>query len=653
MNRVLGFFLGFLYLTSVTWVSGQSSSDGVEFQLIPIDISQGCTANILKATQRFKGTAFVLPKVLLGVSPSEEPLFEFMRVDEGQYVIQLGLRFINSEQEYTSSRGKVAFCNFTTIKEYLNRTSGPSDQIANIAPLPIKKISIRIPGVAQPAILGSPNTEILDYGGDQVAQFQLTETEAQALLPKLRGLIGVPIYFDLIFGARRSLGYIQANVKSEKISKELENSIAVQMPLGGALTSAQLSQLMAEVLEKYSADIYIEGGEDKDIASIASEFTKQIFNTAGVQAARGAPEDPNEKKDPGVAPTPEQPKPAPPLLNEPQAAPRLPIPTVTVNNVLKYFEGKSEINLKLQKMSSTEDHVYTTSTVIRSSETNTKDKPFHLASGMQFLDHTKNHELGETVFPHEIRKGMKVDIFPFSREIQYLKPVRKTHYYSRAELLGGETGLINHFPSTVRRFMMNPKLLVEEGNQSYAYASSDWFNYDFYIWGVNTEAIGYQSASVDRLDLEDITEGKDVIRVFFSNTGARGFSLKDFASENKYWKGSFDEVGGRYRFEVKEQDLGIMHLANIEVFERGPLKRKVVFQEKWNAWCTDEKECTEETTNPDVIDVPKQRSVISLRISVDRVDVGNLRMLPSTSRDGVVEVPLGPPAPDTTPKVLK
>ena len=148
MKRHLSLALSFLMFTSCTSLPMRSQSDrkpaagpdGIQFNPVPLDARQTCDAVILEGTQDYKGTAFVLPRMLISINKDGDPLFEVIPKGDGVgYIFRFAVFFPRTDDQahINGLRGKNSNvfsngCNFDMVQQTMNQGAKPEDQIKNV-----------------------------------------------------------------------------------------------------------------------------------------------------------------------------------------------------------------------------------------------------------------------------------------------------------------------------------------------------------------------------------------------------------------------------------------------------------------------------------------------------------------------------------------
>lgn len=237
--------------------------DGVEFQPIPVNIQNRCSALILKGTNRYQGYAFKMPRVVLSVDKNLEDLFEIIPKGDGSYSLRFGLHFPLTEDaiELRRERSNIMLntCNDEVVLADLNmaeerqaeiegRTTKPDpkqtvtaaktgtvfeNKIHTLSPLPISSIQISIDGFQNMTHeIGMADNNLLSYSNmDHIATFTIPDESTYRLLKEqLTGRMGLSVMVKMFFAARAANGRVEVKINTRDLAQGLEAMLGAQIP---------------------------------------------------------------------------------------------------------------------------------------------------------------------------------------------------------------------------------------------------------------------------------------------------------------------------------------------------------------------------------------------------------------------------------------
>lgn len=263
---------------------------GIQFDMVPVDVRKKCASQILKGTDRFKGTAFVLPRAFVSIDREGNTMFEIVPLSRGRYLLRFGLFFPHTDETYqpTSDAGRqrrdkshvyLAGCDLDAAMRAMNENlEREEDRIRRIAPLPIKSLMIRIDGLNDVYRIGSPNNNLLELQGkDHVVEFKIPNREVlNEILNRLTGRIGLNIQVELFFSARQPDGVTRVTVDTTQIAT------AVSAELGGRIkvTEAEFKTAISNAAAKTNMRVYSESSSSEAYNDFAQKLISQMLQEA-------------------------------------------------------------------------------------------------------------------------------------------------------------------------------------------------------------------------------------------------------------------------------------------------------------------------------------------------------------------------------------
>lgn len=221
------------------------AQEGVQFEAVPISINSSCDPVIFRGTQRYAGTAFLMPRLHLARTSRGTDALEFVKLSN-KYIMQLGLYFprfaIRNEyihyEDYTQSE-----CNYNQIKQAINQgITTEANKVKHIVTLQIKNIGVEVNGVDGEYKVASEKTSILQYQG-QTKKIEIPFTSKDQMddtLARLRSDIGLNVNVNFEFLARKSNGYCKLKINTDKIADQVGAMINAQFS-GESLSKIKLA----------------------------------------------------------------------------------------------------------------------------------------------------------------------------------------------------------------------------------------------------------------------------------------------------------------------------------------------------------------------------------------------------------------------------
>lgn len=289
--------------------------DGIEFQPVPVNINDQCSAVILKGTNKYRGYAFKLPQVVLSVDKNLEDLFEIIPKGNGQYTLRVGLFFPMTEGplEVRRERSNLVIhgCNDNAILADLNEserreqevngtkknaknTDGTvfENKIHTLSPLPMSSIEISLDGFQNMTkVIGTVDNNLLNYQNrDLIADFNIpNEDTYEELKAQLTGRMGVSMNIKMNFAARSVNSRVEFSMNVKSLADSLEAAAGGKFDAKKIVVAeADLRSYMAHAMSKMNLNIRIEQGDDANFDRLANDIMGKII-AANLQAVPMVP----------------------------------------------------------------------------------------------------------------------------------------------------------------------------------------------------------------------------------------------------------------------------------------------------------------------------------------------------------------------------
>jgi hypothetical protein len=592
--------------------------DGVELEAVPLDTGSDCSSIVLRGTRSFQGTAFVMPRVLVGITREGEDLFQISPDDDGSYILSLGLYFPDSTTNLDLRSGRSTLflhgCNFDAALHQMNKdVTDPKLRVNSLARLPVQNIEVVIDGLKNRATIGETGndgragTSILNYeGNDHTVEFKMTAAEIEGIMRRLKRQQGISIRVNMRFTARSNDGALFAEVDLDQLATSLQTTIGGQY----MIASGDLKVAVERAVSNMHINIQTEAGSGTAFQKISDQLMTMILSNvtdvvpSTLPAAQANPptlahQASNPADDEEDDSTPAKPKvnplapikipikldkavrhgnavkldnspvgPAAPLA--PAAAPVVPSNVVAGDNsgsslspvsvkvsaVISYLKSQKKRTINYTNTSELQTAVYTT--------------PVNLQARLQDPDVreivVRSGELASAM-PGEIKKGDHVTIGVAKTIKEKIEYKAKRSYLSANEIT--RLNLTEVFPEILADdFIVHN----EDTKQGYLavgkriYKRSYWFSdYTYpqrYFW--TREQWGPQYGIDREAAVDPSLEAYKglALQASFSRVGTRQFQLADLVQDNVYWTAAYDDVGGKIEL-VAKRDLGYLSITGV------------------------------------------------------------------------------------------
>lgn len=285
--------------------------DGVEFQPVPVNIANRCSAVILKGTNKYRGYAFKLPQVVLSMDKNYEDLFEIIPKGNGQYTLRFGLYFPLTEDAVEIRNEKsnlvVNTCDDNVILADLNESEAREaaltgkkgkdakdangtifdNKIHTLSPLPMSSLEIGIDGFQNMIkLIGTTDNNLLNYQNrDLVADFLIPdESTYEELKAHLTGRMGLSVNIKMNFAAKSSNGRVELDLDLKNVADSLEAAAGGRADVKQLIVAeADLRSFMARAMTSMNLNIRTEAGDDENFNRLAYQVMERII-AANLQA---------------------------------------------------------------------------------------------------------------------------------------------------------------------------------------------------------------------------------------------------------------------------------------------------------------------------------------------------------------------------------
>ncbi|MBX3034237.1 MAG: hypothetical protein KF865_09965 [Bdellovibrionaceae bacterium] len=306
-------------LVSLSMVTGSLPStaaaaggvDGVEFQPIPVNINNRCSTMILKGTNKYKGYAFKMPKVMLSVDKNLEDLFEIIPRGNGQYTLRFGLYFplkddaveLNRERSnlvLNSCKDDIILAELNEMDQRQAAREGRKaserdghgtiyqDKIVELSPLPVSAVEVSINGFqGMTKTVGVIDGNLLSYqNSDLVVDFAIPDEQTyEEIKSHLTGRIGLSVNIRMYFSARSTNGRVDIQLNTNNMARSLEAaanaSLGLKDPTGLAnipIGDADLRAYLAKAMAESNVNLRTEEGDNEAFNRLSYQLIERIVS---------------------------------------------------------------------------------------------------------------------------------------------------------------------------------------------------------------------------------------------------------------------------------------------------------------------------------------------------------------------------------------
>ncbi len=598
-----------------------TGADGVSFMPVPLDTTVNCNSVILKGTRRYQGTAFVLPRVVIAMNKQKETQFEIIQLEADQYLVRFAVYFPRTDDELSlHMRGqnvRLQGCDFGAVIANLNRNvKDENAQVKTLSRIPISGVAVRVDGVKGAYTLGAVEGSILHYQGlDHVVEFPMTRKQLDATLARIEGNIGLGIHIAIKFNARSGDGALYVNANLNELATGLEASLRGKK----MIAAGQLATMIENNISKMNLDVESESSNSR-VFQVASEQIMEMivdslsgrnkddwgswgsskrdgsWNNGNWDTGRNSPFTLGISNGNGDPLNPGGPGTDPDWGNTIGGD-----AMVNVELMLKLLRTKKNFKVSYTNMGPSAQQVYSTSVLFRGEIADPDIRILNVSGGIE----------NARIIPNRLLKGKQLTFAVAGRIPEKIEYIGEKRYLSAKQV--GEMQLAKTFP------MLRNQRAVLRDRPSYlgpigALRAKGWFSSDYYTWSVVEAKTKTKRGKMVEVALESDVVGKLPLQVRFSKVGLRKFTLAQLLTENAYWKGEWDEMGGKIIFTPK-QNLGQMQIINMEEDQMIQIKRQIFIQERRSG--RDSKLMASTQTKPEIMEVPTFRATYQLQLSHD------------------------------------
>lgn len=589
--------------------------DGVEFLPVPVNVADNCSAMILKGTNRFRGIAFKMPRVILGVNKTLQDLFEIIPKGDGKYTLRVGLYFPTKEEAIDLRRDRsqlfVNTCRddliLADINEFDRRAADRATQdpdrlksskklttevkedekIYKLSPLPLAGMEVSIEGFQNLTFKkGESQGNLLNYQNqDIIANFEIPDKATYTEIKDQLAGMGLSLNIKMFFTARSMNGRAKIRINIKNIADSLEAAAKAAIGDRGDVNKtpvaiADLKTYMARAISKQRATIDIEQGDDPDFNK--SMYTIIESMVAQMPAIPQLPQqvyDPNQQNGgwpstwPGTTPTTNGSLQGPrPISVGPQARQNLKPAdgtdprAVYLGAALDVLRQQMNIDMDINNMGKREQQTYTTTVIINGAIPD---------PGFNTLNPIAGDNEG-SAFTNEIEKGDELIIKIPSKRKRLTVIKKQKQLLSRDDVR--TQGFSTYFGNLQKAISTNVLTeIVDRENGGYVAfyrEKSDygWIGRTWHGWWKENMP-SYRWGAIEPKVTTSMTRSKEVelnadalktlpLEIMFSESGKR-FRLTDLAKETSAWIGKLDEEDNVITLTAKRR-LGIMRVFNKE-----------------------------------------------------------------------------------------
>jgi len=616
---------------------------------------------VLRGTRRMAGTAYVLPRVRLGLDADGRPIFHVLHDAQG-YLVTAGLYFPdgsdNGANQADDGRNYRPDCTFAEIKEKLNATLPVEEQIRVLAPLPVSRVVARIPLAEDNAIdfaIGSESTAIVDLvGKDKLIHARVNDENHFRTFVALLRSTGFQVEVNFYFTAQTT-SIARASVDLSESGAAVDAAFSgAGATTGGIILEGDLRTRVAAALR--SARISVEVDGDADFQKYADEIIKKlIVDSPEIQfkeaTVPGADRDhdpvrtnppagqstPGQNGEGGESPegTTEEPADATSgggATSQSSGAASL-LPRFRASAAVAAIKRVSRFEINLANTGAGSEYLYTTHATLKTSQMNANREPYLLTGAGP-------SESGKKVLQYEedIAPGAAFYVVATSRRVRnityaYHSVDYKTVAEVKAARISSRFKLLREYPDSIYD--------SESGfPRAYMYQSAFWWSAN--SWGFETLEPEFSNEDYAQLPSNSIKD-MDYVQVAFTNSAGApinpqtnrpygGIPLNMLAAEGQRrgaWDAELDEANNRVLL-VARQRLGRMTIANNETFPTtnrvssgdADLYEKRYFQATWGAMGGRYLDKTVYSSVGDKLALPTKQSSIKLQILPVTLDSG-------------------------------
>lgn len=297
------------FLAAITVSQVAQAVEATHLSPIPLDVSAKCNSTFFRGMDEFAGTAFVVPRVILGRGPDRGLPIEIIPASGTPgtpYMMNVYLYFpsgdeINDGHGASSRSSDPLACNWQQVKTEMNKSASESQRINRIAFLPLTNIELAIPGIRSVGVVGrgtsaDQTVDVLNYMGQSLAfTFRITEEERKDFESRVVRANGLQAQVRFGFDAGKRDGSVRAFVDADSLMRELDAAAHGETHIA----KANLSAILKSALNSQSIQVEVQQGSREGALDKISEkifdkvmsSLKEMKDATDPVSPQSAPED--------------------------------------------------------------------------------------------------------------------------------------------------------------------------------------------------------------------------------------------------------------------------------------------------------------------------------------------------------------------------
>ncbi|MGZ3722719.1 MAG: hypothetical protein ACXVA9_07315, partial [Bdellovibrionales bacterium] len=263
--------------------------DATELQPVALDNSVRCNRIFFRSSQYYKGTIFVVPRIVSGGGPGARRIYDVYPSDNpNEYNLILKFYFPLNDEVMKSSAASVSkqdsdSCNWATVKEAINHDLGANSEqrINTIARIPLTSLEVNIDGIKDVGLIGrSPGVnkeaDILNYYGRSLtAHFKITAQELQFFQKRVISPSGLVAHVRLRFQAKQRDGSVRAEINLQKLRTNF--AAAAKAKNLGKIAKADLEAMISASTDSETVKIVSEAGSGTSLEAVAKSAVDKLL----------------------------------------------------------------------------------------------------------------------------------------------------------------------------------------------------------------------------------------------------------------------------------------------------------------------------------------------------------------------------------------
>jgi hypothetical protein len=268
----------------------ETLSSGVSADFKPIDITANCDNEILRGTERFRGSYFIVPKAYVARDENtKKTLFQLISKDDGNFI--LGTTFYIQkpgellDKNKIHHNGKIRACDIDSVIRSINKSEAKMEDKINhesapfargvLAPLPLSNVSMSINGVKSIAKIAKESSKIMTWQGEPLyAEFVVSAAEKDEVLKRIQSENGLNLTLTYHFKAQKVDGFAKIKFDGKATSAKFEGALGV--PLPQYMTKLDFTTAVAASSKSANIDATIEG-DDPAFQDLAFQVVRDLL----------------------------------------------------------------------------------------------------------------------------------------------------------------------------------------------------------------------------------------------------------------------------------------------------------------------------------------------------------------------------------------